>query len=67
MTSITITTTMDITVKIGITLPKSTIKIDNKRGDMPRSRFIRRAIERYLDSDSKNIDNIKAATKTRRK
>jgi metal-responsive CopG/Arc/MetJ family transcriptional regulator len=67
MTSITITTTMDITVKIGITLPKSTIKIDNKRDDMPRSRFIRRAIERYLDSDSKNIDNIKAATKTRRK
>jgi hypothetical protein len=58
---------MDITIKIGITLPKSTIKIDNKRGDMPRIRFIRRAIERYLDSDSKNIDNIKAATKTRRK
>jgi metal-responsive CopG/Arc/MetJ family transcriptional regulator len=41
--------TMDMTVKLGITLPKSTIlKIDSKRGDIPRSRFIRRAVESYL-------------------
>jgi metal-responsive CopG/Arc/MetJ family transcriptional regulator len=50
MTSSTIATAMEMTVKIGITLPKSTIlKIDNKRGDIPRSRFIRRAVESYLD------------------
>jgi metal-responsive CopG/Arc/MetJ family transcriptional regulator len=74
MTSSTIATaTMDMTVKLGITLPKSIIqKIDNKRGDIARSRYIRRAIERYLgDSSSKDIDNIrnKAATvtKTRRR
>jgi metal-responsive CopG/Arc/MetJ family transcriptional regulator len=49
---------MDMTVKLGITLPKSIIqKIDNKRGDIPRSRFIRRAVERYLGSNSKDIDN----------
>jgi len=49
---------MDMTVKIGITLPKSTIlKIDQKRGDIPRSRYIRRAIERYLISSSKDTDN----------
>jgi metal-responsive CopG/Arc/MetJ family transcriptional regulator len=67
MTSGTIVVT-DNTVKLGITLPKSTLqKIDQKRGDIPRSRFIRRAIERYLGS-SKNIDNNKAAAaKTRRK
>jgi hypothetical protein len=42
--------TMDITVKLGITLPKSIIqKIANKRGDIPRSLFIRRAVESYLD------------------
>jgi metal-responsive CopG/Arc/MetJ family transcriptional regulator len=42
-------TTIEMTVKIGITLPKSTIlKIDSKRGDIPRSRFIRRAVESYL-------------------
>jgi metal-responsive CopG/Arc/MetJ family transcriptional regulator len=51
MTSSTIAAaTIDMTVKLGITLPKSIIqKIDNKRGDIPRSRFIRRAIESYLD------------------
>jgi metal-responsive CopG/Arc/MetJ family transcriptional regulator len=55
MTSSTIVaaTTMDMTVKLGITLPKSMIqKIDQKRGDIPRSRYIRRAIEKYLDSSS---------------
>jgi metal-responsive CopG/Arc/MetJ family transcriptional regulator len=51
MTSSTIVAaTIDMTVKLGITLPKSIIqKIDNKRGDIPRSLFIRRAIESYLD------------------
>jgi metal-responsive CopG/Arc/MetJ family transcriptional regulator len=50
MTSSTIAATMDMTVKLGITLPKSTIlRIDQKRGDIPRSRFIRRAVESYLD------------------
>ena len=45
------TATMDMTVKLGITLPKSIIqKIDNKSGDIPRSRYIRRAIERYIGS-----------------
>ena len=59
--------TMDMTVKLGITLPKSMIqKIDQKRGDIPRSRYIRRAIERYLGS--KEIDSkITAAKKSRRK
>jgi metal-responsive CopG/Arc/MetJ family transcriptional regulator len=72
MTSSTIVaaTTVDLTVKLGITLPKSTIrKIDQKRGDIPRSRFIRRAVERYLNSNSsKDIDSkITAAKKSRRK
>jgi metal-responsive CopG/Arc/MetJ family transcriptional regulator len=51
MTSSTIAAaTMDMTVKLGITLPKSIIqKIDQKRGDIPRSRFIRRAVESFLD------------------
>jgi metal-responsive CopG/Arc/MetJ family transcriptional regulator len=64
MTSSTIAAaTMDMTVKLGINLPKSIIqKIDNKRGDIPRSRYIRRAIGRYLGSNSsKDIDNDKAA------
>ena len=48
MTSSTIVAaTMDMTVKLGITSPKSIIqKIDNKRGEIPKSRYIRRAIER---------------------
>jgi metal-responsive CopG/Arc/MetJ family transcriptional regulator len=73
MTSSTIVATMDMTVKLGITLPKSIIqKIDNKRGDIPRSRYIRRAIERYLGNNSnKGIDNkdnkAAATTKKRRR
>ena len=60
-------TTMDMTEKIGITLPKSIIqKIDQKRGDIARSRYIRRAIEKYLGS-SKDIVKVAAAAKTRRK
>jgi metal-responsive CopG/Arc/MetJ family transcriptional regulator len=39
----------DRTEKLGITLPVSLLKqIENKRGDIPRSTFIRRAIENYL-------------------
>jgi metal-responsive CopG/Arc/MetJ family transcriptional regulator len=49
MSSTIVAAKMEMTVKIGITLPKSTIlKIDSKWGDIPRSRFIRRAVERYL-------------------
>jgi len=57
----------DNTVKLGITLPKSIIqKIDQRRGDIARSRYIRRAIEKYLSS-SKGIDKVASAAKTRRK
>jgi metal-responsive CopG/Arc/MetJ family transcriptional regulator len=43
------TTKIDKTEKLGITLPISLLqKIDNKRGDIPRSTFIRRAVESYL-------------------
>ena len=59
----------DNTVKLGITLPKSIIqKIDQRRGDIPRSRYIRRAVERYLGSNSKDIDSIdnKAAAATKK-
>jgi metal-responsive CopG/Arc/MetJ family transcriptional regulator len=39
----------DKTEKLGITLPISLLKqIENKRGDIPRSTYIRRAIENYL-------------------
>ena len=39
----------DRTEKLGITLPKSLLyNLDNKRGDIPRSTFIRRAVESYL-------------------
>jgi hypothetical protein len=70
MTSSTIVAaTVDMTVKLGITLPKSIIqKIDNKRGDIARSRYIRRAIERYLVSNiSKDIDNKAAAAAKKRR
>ena len=46
----------DFTEKLGITLPKSTIeRIDRERGDVPRSRYIRRAIESYLKPRSKKL------------
>ena len=39
----------DKTEKLRITLPKSILhKIDQVRGDIPRSKYIRRAIETYL-------------------
>ena len=44
----------DRTEKLGITLPKPlSYKIDNKRGDVPRSTFIRRAVESYLKTKEK--------------
>jgi metal-responsive CopG/Arc/MetJ family transcriptional regulator len=43
------TTKYDRTEKLGITLPKSLLHIlDNKHGDIPRSTFIRKAVESYL-------------------
>jgi hypothetical protein len=61
---------MDKTVKLGITLPKSIIlKIDKKRGDIPRSRYILRSIENYLSSgssSSKDTDNRNKAAKKRK-
>jgi metal-responsive CopG/Arc/MetJ family transcriptional regulator len=43
------TTKVDRTEKLGITLPKPLLqKIDNHRGDVPRSKYIRRAVESYL-------------------
>ena len=43
------TTKGDRTEKLGITLLKTLLHtIDNKRGDIPRSTFIRRAVESYL-------------------
>jgi metal-responsive CopG/Arc/MetJ family transcriptional regulator len=42
------------TEKLGITLPKSLLlTIDGKRGDVPRSMHIRRALENYLNSRKK--------------
>ena len=58
MTSSTIVVT-DNTVKLGITLPKSILQtIYQKRADIARSRYIRRAIESYIISSSKRTDNI---------
>jgi metal-responsive CopG/Arc/MetJ family transcriptional regulator len=43
------TTKLDRTEKLGITLPLALLqKIESERGDIPRSTFIRRAIESYL-------------------
>ena len=42
-------TKIDRTEKLGITLPISLLRqIENKRGDIPRSMYIRRTIESYL-------------------
>jgi metal-responsive CopG/Arc/MetJ family transcriptional regulator len=41
--------TRDRTEKLGITLPVSLLQeIDENRGDIPRSKYIRRAVEGYL-------------------
>jgi metal-responsive CopG/Arc/MetJ family transcriptional regulator len=51
MVSTTIVNNVDRTEKLGITLPISLLqKIDNNRGNIPRSKYIRRAIENYLKS-----------------
>jgi metal-responsive CopG/Arc/MetJ family transcriptional regulator len=51
MVSTTIVNNVDRTEKLGITLPISSLqKIDNNRGNIPRSKYIRRAIENYLKS-----------------
>ena len=43
------TTRDDKTEKVGITLPISLVKqTDKARGDIPRSTFIRRAVEQYI-------------------
>ena len=43
------TIAVDKTEKVGITLPKSILhRIDKVRGDIPRSTYIRRAVEIYL-------------------
>jgi metal-responsive CopG/Arc/MetJ family transcriptional regulator len=61
------TIAMDKTVKLGITLPKSIIqRIDKKRGDIPRSRYILRAIENYIGSSSRDTDNRNKAAKKRK-
>jgi len=49
------TTTRDRTEKLGITLPISLLKqIESMRGDIPRSTFIRRAIENYLKESGRS-------------
>jgi metal-responsive CopG/Arc/MetJ family transcriptional regulator len=48
------TTETDRTEKLGITLPISLLKqIENRRGDIPRSTFIRRAVESYLKGNKR--------------
>jgi metal-responsive CopG/Arc/MetJ family transcriptional regulator len=43
------TTQDDMTEKVGITLPIVLVKLaDKARGDIPRSTFIRRALEQYI-------------------
>ena len=44
----------DRTEKVGITLPIILVKMaDKARGDIPRSMFIRRAIEQFLRKEGK--------------
>ena len=46
---------IDKTEKVGITLPITLVKqTDKARGDIPRSTFIRRAIENFLRKDDKS-------------
>jgi metal-responsive CopG/Arc/MetJ family transcriptional regulator len=43
------TTRIDKTEKVGITLPIHLVtQTDKARGDIPRSTFIRRALEQYI-------------------
>jgi metal-responsive CopG/Arc/MetJ family transcriptional regulator len=51
------TTKNDRTEKLGITLPKSLLcNLDNKRGDVPRSTFIRRTGESYLKNQKGGVE-----------
>jgi len=48
------TSKLDKTEKVGITLPISILKrVDKVRADVPRSMFIRRAIEQFLRKEGK--------------
>ena len=48
-TSMKRTTQDDMTEKVGITLPIVLVtETDKARGDIPRSTFIRRALEQYI-------------------
>ena len=48
-TTITKHSDEDKTEKLGITLPVKLLeKIEHIRGDVPRSKFIRRAVESYI-------------------
>ena len=49
------TTQDDKTEKVGITLPIVLVKLTDKaRGDIPKSKFIRRAVEQYIEEMSLN-------------
>ena len=51
-------------LKLGITLSKSTVeRIDKARGDIPRSRYILRAIESYVVADDSSSTTVRAAKK----
>ena len=54
---------MDKTIKLGITLPESIVQqIEKLRGDIPRSRYILKAIENYVSgrhAKERNIYNVK--------
>jgi hypothetical protein len=48
------TTKNDKTEKLGITVPISLLKqINNKRGDVPHSMYIRRGLESYLKGNKR--------------
>ena len=50
------TTAADKTEKVGITLPISLVKqVDKMRGDIPRSTYIRRSVERHIQG--KDVDD----------
>jgi metal-responsive CopG/Arc/MetJ family transcriptional regulator len=56
MVSTTATITRDRTEKLGITLPMPLLQeMDNKRGDIPRSKYIRRAVESYLKAKGSRV------------
>jgi metal-responsive CopG/Arc/MetJ family transcriptional regulator len=55
MVSTTAANKGDRTEKLGITLPVSLLqKIDKNRGDVPRSTYIRRAVESYLKASGRS-------------